>query len=182
MCSYAGVWEALAAGWALAVGTPARAAALIGAGAEVPAPASQPPPLPLPFARPALSRSRRLRSRRLGSPRTCLRVLTPVRRCAPAACPWARVLPVLQQLPHAPTGLGTHFGKAHACAHLRSHVTGIRTALTCARAASPARRLPCAFPCTRLTCCHAVNYLPLCNPPPPPQNPGQLKCCNIVAA
>lgn len=121
-------------------------------------------------------------SRRLGSPRTCLRVLTPVRRCVPAACPWARLLPVLQQLPHVLTVLGTHSGKAHACAHLHSHVTGIHTTPTCTRAASPVHRLPCAFPCTWLTCCHAVNYLPPCSPPPPPQNPGRLKCCNIVAA
>lgn len=151
------------------MGTPARAAALIRAGAEVPAPASKPPPLPLPFARLPPSSFPRLQrwSRRLGSPRTCLHVLTPVRRCAPAACPWARLRPVLQQLPHTLTVLGVHFGKAHACAHLHSHVTGAHTAPRCARAAFPVRRLPCAFPCAQLTCCHAVNY----RAPPATQGP-----------
>lgn len=176
MCTYLGVWEALAAG------TPARAAVLICVGAEVPAAAPAPPPLP--SLRPPgwgglPGSSRRPGSYPAGRAPAPQAGLPAHRLCVPPACPWARLLPVLQRLPHALAVLGTHFGKAHACAHLHSHVTGTHAARMCA---SPVHSLPCAFPCTGLTCCHAVNHLPPHNPGPPPQNPGQLKCCNIVAA
>lgn len=66
---------------------------------------------------------------RLGSPRTCLRVLTPVRRCVPAACPWARCsLSSSSSHTRSPSLaciLGRHM-PVHICTHMSPAHTPLR--------------------------------------------------------
>lgn len=143
-------------GWALAVGTPARAAALICAGAEVPAPASNPPPLPLPFARLPPSRFSGLRS---AEPQVGLPTHLPARADARAeVC--ARGLPVGPAAPCPPA--------APTCAYRPWHTFWEGTclctsALTCHRHTHHSDLHPCCLPCAQAAMCfpmHLAHMLP----------------------
>lgn len=123
-------------------------------------------------------------SRGSGSPRTCLRVLTPVRRWEPAACPWARAAPCPPAAPTRAYGPWHTFWGRHMPVHICAHMSPAYTPLRRAPGLPPlCAALSCAFPCSpaHMLPCSKLSPPP-CNPPPPPQNPGRLKCCNIVAA
>lgn len=168
----------------MAVGTPARAAVLICAGAAVPAPASNPPPLPLPFARLPPSRFSRLRST---EPQLGLPTHLPARAdaCAEVCARGLPVGPAAPCPPAAPT-------RAYRPWHTSWEGTCLCTsALTCHRHTHHSDMRPGCLPCAQAAVCfpmHSAHMLPCSklspphNPPPPPQNPGRLKCSNMVAA
>ena len=153
MCVYTWVWGGLPRmpGWALAIGTPARAGVLICTGAEVPAPASHPLPLVLLFAclcaEPFLP-DRGAFSRRLPPHASaCTRADACAEACA-SGWPVGAWCPCVSRSwssgsSHTRLPSLARISVTHMPVHICAHMSPTHMLLpTCARAASPVHTLP----------------------------------------